>query len=135
MNVKKIKFDKSNNMKKENNIMRIIKGSLLAIIITIMALLIFSAILAYTNVSENVSTPVIFVIMIASVIVGGFVSLRKCEKNGLINGAIVGLIYILIIYILSSVFATSFGLNMYSVIMMIFAILAGILGGIIGVNI
>ena len=132
--MKKIMNEKDNN-KEENNFVKIIKGSLIAIILTIIMLLIFSVILTYTNVKESTSTPVIFGIMTISIIIGSIISVRKVKKNGLVNGAIVGGIYILTIYILSSVFATTFGLNLQAILMIIFAILAGILGGIIGVNI
>lgn len=124
-----------NNAKEEKNIVKIIKGSIISIILTIIMLLIFSIILAYTNVSESVATPVIFCITIISILAGSIISVRRVKKNGLVNGAIVGGIYILTIYILSSIFTTTFGLNMYAIIMIILSVLAGILGGIIGVNI
>jgi len=117
----KDKFMEEN--KEEKNFIKIIKGSLIAIILTIIMLLIFSVILTYTNVKESTSTPVIFGIMIISIIIGSIISVRKVKKNGLVNGAIVGGIYILTIYILSSVFATTFGLNLQAILMIIFAIL------------
>lgn len=130
-----VKEKGKNNAKEEKNIVKIIKGSIISIILTIIMLLIFSIILAYTNVSESVATPVIFCITIISILAGSIISVRRVKKNGLVNGAIVGGIYILTIYILSSIFTTTFGLNMYAIIMIILSVLAGILGGIIGVNI
>lgn len=134
MKIKKMSIEKNKDESQEKNMIKIIKGSLLAIVITIVALLIFSVILTYTNVKESTTVPVIFAVMVISIIIGSFISVRKVKKKGLINGAIVGLIYIITIYILSSIFATTFALNMYSFLMIIFAVLAGILGGIMGVN-
>ena len=116
------------------NLFKIIKGSFIAIIISIIGLLIFSAILAYTNVNENISVYVILTIMGISLFLGSLISARKEKKQGMINGGLVGLIYILIIYLLSSIFATSFSINIYTIIMFIIAIFSGIIGGIIGVN-
>lgn len=130
-----VKEKGKNNAKEEKNIVKIIKGSIISIILTIIMLLIFSIILAYTNVSESAATPVVFCITIISILAGSIISVRRAKKNGLVNGAIVGGIYILTIYILSSIFTTTFGLNMYAIIMIILSVLAGILGGIIGVNI
>ena len=120
---------------KKNNLIKILKGSIISIVITIVLLLIFSALLAYTNLNENVSTYVIIAIMGISIIIGSLISTRKVKKNGMINGGLVGLIYIIFIYILSSIFITTFGsINIYTIIMIIIAIITGIIGGIIGVN-
>lgn len=130
-----VKEKGKNKTKEERNIIKIIKGSAISLILTIIMLILFSIILTYTNVNESIATPVIFVITIISILTGSIISVRKVKKNGLVNGAIVGGIYILTIYILSSVFVTTFALNMYAIIMIILSVLAGILGGIIGVNI
>ena len=120
---------------KEKNLIKILKGSLMSIIITIVLLLIFSALLAYTNLNESISTYVIIGVMGISIIIGSLMSTKKVKKNGMVNGGLVGLIYILVIYILSSIFAVTFGgINVYTIIMFIVAIITGILGGIIGVN-
>ena len=120
---------------KKYNLIKILKGSIISIVITIVLLLIFSALLAYTNLNENVSTYVIIAIMGISIIIGSLISTRKVKKNGMINGELVGLIYIIFIYILSSIFITTFGsINIYTIIMIIIAIITGIIGGIIGVN-
>lgn len=117
------------------NIINIIKGTMIAIIITLLALLIFSALLTYTDIKESTIKPVIIVITAISILLGSGISTRKIKKMGLINGGIVGLIYILSIYLLSSITGTGFALNMYSIMMIIAGIIAGVLGGIIGVNI
>ena len=116
------------------NIINIIKGSTVAIIITLIGLLIFATVLTYTDVGEETIKPVIIVITAISILIGSGISTRKIKKMGLINGGIVGLIYILLIYIASSITGSGFALNMYSVMMLIASVIAGILGGIIGVN-
>lgn len=117
------------------NIIKIIKGSVGGIILTLILLLIFAAVLTYTNVEESTIKPVIIVITVISILVGSSISTLKIKKNGMINGAIVGLIYILTIYLISSITGSGFALNIYSIIMIIAAIISGVIGGIIGVNI
>lgn len=121
--------------KEEGNFVKIIKGSLLSIILTTICLIIFSIILAYTNVPESTMIPVITIITAISILVGSIISVSKIEKKGILNGAFVGLIYILIIYVISSIVKGNFGININSVILIVSAIVAGMLGGIIGVNI
>lgn len=116
------------------NIIRIVKGSIIAILITLVMLLIFAVILTYTSLRENVINPVIIVISIISILIGSSISTLKINKNGLLNGGLVGIIYILTIYLLSSITSSGFGLNLYAILMIVFSIIAGMVGGIIGVN-
>ena len=120
---------------KENNIIaRIGKGILIAMIITIVSLIIFSIILANTNITENLVNPVIMIITAISILVASSIENTKIKKNGLLNGGIIGGGYILIIYLVSSILNWKFTLNQQSIIMIVSAIVFGVLGGIIGVN-
>ena len=117
------------------NIIRIIKGSLLAIIISVIFLTIFAVLLTYTSLSENSITPVVLAIVGLSILMGSYLSTKKIQQKGILNGAIVGIIYMLILYIVSSVILMDFSLNVSSFIMIGCGIVAGIIGGIIGVNV
>ena len=119
----------------ENNFfINIFKGVGIAFIITIVLLLIFSAILTFTNIYESVINPVIITATGISILIGSSIGNNKIKKNGLLNGALVGAIYILIIYIVSSLLNWRFNLNMQSLIMIAVGMIFGMLGGIIGVN-
>ena len=119
----------------ENNFfVNLIKGVGIAFIFTIILLIIFSAILTFTNINENVINPVIITITGISILIGSSIANNKIKKNGLLNGALVGAIYILIIYIISSLLNWRFGLNLQSLIMIVVGMIFGMLGGIIGVN-
>lgn len=117
-----------------NNIKKILIGSGVSIIITIIGLIIFASLLTYTSIAESVIPTVTIILTVISILIGSSISMSNVRKNGIINGSIVGLIYILTIYILSSLIEGSFSLNTYSIIMIIGSVLAGALGGIIGVN-
>ena len=118
----------------ENNITKIIKGSVLAIIITLIILLILAMLLSYTSMSENVITPIIIIITAVSIMIGSIFSSIKIRKQGIINGTIVRSIYIVTIYTLSSILYQNFSMSTNTIIMIIAGILAGATGGIIGVN-
>ena len=115
-------------MEKENKFIKnIAKGIFISLIATIVFLLIFSIILTYSNVKEDIINPVI-------ILIGSSISSMKIGKNGLLNGGIIGGFYILIIYTISSILNWKFGLNLQAIILIIVGIVFGILGGIIGVN-
>lgn len=117
-----------------SNLIRILKGTGFAVVITLILLLIYSCLLTYTNINEKTMPAVVIIVTALSIFVGSFISSSNIRKNGLTNGALVGLIYILVIYLLSSIISGNFGLSIASVIMIIASIMAGAIGGIIGVN-
>ena len=118
-----------------NSILNVFKGVLISIIFTVVALAIFSCLLAYTSISENLINPVIIVVTGISILAGSSIGNRKQTKNGILNGALVGGIYILLIYILSSILNSgNFALTLNSVIVIIVGSIGGIIGGIIGAN-
>ena len=130
----------------ENNIKRIIKGSIFSIVITLIGLLVYSTIitligllvysiiLSYTSVSESTMPATIIIITAVSILIGSTISTSNIKKNGIVNGVLVGIIYIAIIYLISSIVTGNFLLNTNSIIMVIASTLTGALGGIIGVN-
>lgn len=118
----------------KKNIITIIKGSLIAIMITCILLFFLSIALAYTNLKEEVSTPIIIGTIAISIIIGSIISSKKVKRKGIINGGAVGAIYIITIYLISSIILGDFSFNMYSLITIAISIFMGILGGIIGVN-
>lgn len=129
------KLIKEKNDTESKNIVKIIKGSTVAIIITLLGLLIYSVILASTEIGENTINYVVIGISALSILIGSIISVSKIAKNGMLNGAIVGGIYIVIIYLLSSIINLNFDINSYSIILISFSMVAGMLGGVIGVNI
>lgn len=117
-----------------NSVVRILKGSIISIITTLILLIIFSAMLTYININENTIPTVIIICTALSILIGSQIATSKIKKNGILNGALVGIIYIAFLYIISSCITKNFSLNNYSIIMMLVSILIGGVGGIIGVN-
>lgn len=112
----------------------ILRSIIIAYLISVFLIVIYSLLLANTNISESTIPTVTFVISLISVFIGSSLSLIKIREKGLINGGIVGFFYIMILYLLSSIFSVGFGINGYSFSMIIFNVLIGMIGGIIGVN-
>ena len=123
-------------MDKNNTFFKIIKGVGIAIIFTFTCLTIFSILLTYTNLSENLIQPVVISITGMSILAGSFLVTRKIKKNGIIKGITVGIIYIMLIYLVSSIVNNlNFKLNIESIVMISIGIICGAVGGFIGVNV
>lgn len=122
-----------NFFKSKNKSICIIRGILISLIFTLIMLTIFSALLVYTNLSEQTIKPVIITITGISILLGSSIETRKIHKNGLVNGATIGAIYMLSLYIISSCLNSNFELSLISAIMIIIGIVGGAAGGIIGI--
>lgn len=120
-----IKLGKDNE---KINIRNILIGSSISMIISIICLLIFSAILVNTNIKESTIKPVVIIITGISILIGSSITTIRIKKNGILNGGMIGGLYIAIIYILSSIAFTGFELNVDSIIIIIASILTGMLG-------
>lgn len=124
-------LDNANN----NNMIVITKGIIISFIITFVSIFILAIILTYSDLSENLISPIIIGITAVSILIGTSISTIKLSKNGILNGGIIGFIYIISIYIISSITSVGFEVNIQSIIMIIASIIAGMIGGIVGVNI
>ena len=118
-----------------NVIIKISKGIVIAFLITLISVFLFSVILTYTDISEKIIPIAIVILMFISILIGTIISMRKTSKNGMLNGAIIGGSYVILLYLISSVLNTGFSMNIYTIIMIITGTIAGVIGGIISVNI
>lgn len=112
----------------------IIKGVIISIISTLIFLFIFSILLTYTNISENLINPFIIIITAISILIGSSIGNLNMKRNGLLNGAIIGGIYLISIYLISGIMSQNFILTTQSIIVIILGMICGMLGGIVGVN-
>ena len=135
MNISNIaSVKKIEDISKDKSSIKIIKGTVISIILSLILLTIYAALLSYTSISESAMVPVIITITGISILIGSSISSMHIKKQGMLNGALVGLIYMLTIYILSSIFLSSFEININSIIMISVGIVTGMIGGVIGVN-
>lgn len=130
----KNKINILNKKTTNSRLIKILSGSIISIIISILGFFIFAIILTNTDIKEDVIPLVIIIISIISILVGSIISSKKLNKKGIINGAFVGIIYISSIYFLSSFILVGFELNLYSIIIIIGSVISGMIGGIVGIN-
>ena len=111
------------------------KGTIIAIAISIVSILIFSWLFVKTNIKEESINTIIIIISGVSLLIGTSISSIILKKYGIINGIVISVIYMIVLYLASSFVNKDFSINAKTIYMLITGIVLGILGGIIGVNI
>ncbi len=112
----------------------ILKGVLFTYILNLIFLLVYAAVLTYTDVSESTIPTVIFVINLLGIFISTSITSIKIKENGMKYGAIIAAIYIVTLYLFGTFAGTGLSLTSYAIATIIFNILIGMAGGIVGVN-
>lgn len=123
----------STSIKREENknlFLSVLSGTVVAISVTLILILLFALIIRFCNISDNWIFPVNQVIKIISMFIGAVVFLKKHREKGFVKGILLGVTYYLLSYIIFSILqgGFSFGINnLYDLI------LTTLMGGIIGI--
>ena len=112
----------------------VIKGSLVAVSISLVLILIFALIIKFLNVPENFIMPINQIIKIVSIFIGCFTALKTYKQKGLITGVIIGLMYTTLAFLIFSILGGTFTLNLSFFVDCLFAMLIGGICGIFSVN-
>lgn len=116
-------------------IFSVIKGLVVAYLVSIPAFLLFALILTNTDFPEKYKSIAVIITTIVSIFAAGMTATRGSRSRGWLNGGVVGFIYMLVLYLLSSIIYRNFSIDRYVVTMAIIGILTGAVGGITGINI
>lgn len=127
---KEFKFGKINDFW-----LGVIKGSLWAVSLSLISILIFAVIIRFTNISDSFIMPVNQIIKVFSILIGTFMSAKAYPQKGLKMGFFVGLIYSVLAYLIFSILSTRFSFSMTTIIDFVFASIIGAICGVFAVNI
>lgn len=133
------KIRKKRTVKQENNSFLqesiiVLKGSVIAIIITLVCIVISAFIWQYADLQDSVMKPVMQGIRILSIAIGGAFAARLSINKGWLKGAAAGLIYVFFASIISIMSGSSVSFNMILLSDIITAAVVGAIGGAIGIN-
>ena len=131
----KAKINSSEGGKGLKLLFTILKGSLIALCMSLVLVLVFAFLLKFTNLPDSIIYPVNEVIKGISVFVGVFISLRKSKELGLISGLLIGLVYTIIAFLVFSLLSMNFAFDLTFLTDIIFGAIIGAICGIICVNI
>ena len=120
---------------KTNILKSIIKGTLMAISISLIGICIFAFILRFFDISVGLIKPINQIIKILSVLFGVFYGLKKTTEMGLISGFAIGLLYTIIAFVIFSILNGGFSFDSTLINDVIFGAISGSISGIVVVNV
>lgn len=122
-------FLKKDNINKKS---AFITGGVIGVIITLMAMLVFSAILLFLDIDRAYAIPFATISVAIGCFFSGHYTAKKIGDKGYLIGLITGAVVFVVITALSLIMGNSISLNtlFHFIIMM----LSSLVGGIMGVN-
>ena len=131
----KLKAKKS-GLKISNNalIINTLKGTLTAVCVSLVLVLLFAFLLKFTNIPESTITPVNQVIKGLSIFIGVFIGVKKSKELGLLSGLLIGLFYTFLAFIIFACLSGVFEFDLTFLTDILFGAVMGSICGIICVN-
>lgn len=120
--------------KRSNLVWNIFKGSVCALCVSLLLVLVFAFLLKFTNISDSAIYPVNQVIKGVSVFLGVFVGMKKSKELGLVSGLLIGIIYTVLAFFIFSLLAGSITFDLSFLTDIAFGGIIGAVCGIICVN-
>lgn len=117
----------------ENLFFNIIKGIIVAMLISFALIVIFALCLKWFVLDDVWIVPITLVIKAVSVLFGAMVAV-KGESKGLVKGALFGGVYIIFAFIVFSILAGTFELGLGFLLDLAFSVVLGAIVGIVKVN-
>lgn len=112
----------------------LIKGSVVALIITLISILLFAVVLKFFELSDGLIMPINQLIKIISIFFGVKVMLKNCKEKGLIRGILLGVVYTLLSYLIFALLSRSFIFDLSVIFDILFGAAIGGICGVIVVN-
>ena len=128
-------MEKSKKMFNKSSVLCVIKGSMIAIIVSLVCILFFAFIVKLFGLSDNSLKIVNQIIKIISIMLGTFLALKKCKQNGLLKGLVIGLCYTFFAFLIFSALNGNFLFEKSLLNDIIFGGITGAICGIISANI
>lgn len=108
----------------------LIKGSIVALLISMVGILLFALFIKFIVVSDSVIGWVNQIIKALSILFGVRTTLRACPGKGLVKGTLLGLLYTLLAYLVFSFLSVSISFDVTTIIDLVFG---GVMGAICGI--
>ena len=122
---------KSYSLKTNKSGLQVIKGAIGALVISLIAILIFAFIIKFTGLADSFIKQINQVIKIVSIFFGNVVMLKKVDEKKIGNGILVGILYTIIAFLLFSLLNGSFDFNLTLLIDILFGGLIGLISTVI----
>ncbi len=115
--------------------MKYVRGALVAVSISLVAILIFALLIRLLGISDGAIMPINQIIKILSIFFGVWFALRNDRTKGAMRGAIIGLVYTILAYLVFSILSGSFAFDISTFNDILFGTAIGAICGVIIVNV
>lgn len=113
---------------------QVLKGVLISVSFTLVAILLFALVIKYVGITENLISPINQVIKVVSIFFGTYFALKKDCSKGLVKGLFIGVLYTALAYILFAALSRSLNVNLTLLNDILFGMIIGAICGVIVVN-
>jgi putative membrane protein (TIGR04086 family) len=110
------------------------RGSVFAVLLTLLCIILFAVIMQLSSLTESIIRPVVQVVRILSIAVGGIYAAGKGVRRGWLKGAGTGILYVILVSLIGIFSGGKFAFDRIFLSDMIMAIIVGTVGGAIGIN-
>ena len=122
-------------MTEKGSYVYIAEGVFRGFVLTLIAILIYSAVTRFVNLSDTVTNTTLMIITLLSVMYGAIFAVKKINKRGWVVGLLIGAIYITIVYVVSLVANSGVGaFDVSNLVRFALALAVGALSGMLGIN-
>lgn len=111
------------------------EGVIRALIFTIIAIVIFSAIGNSNDIPQAITSTFYIVITMLSIIYGSIFATRKINKNGWVNGLLVSAVYLVFVVVVSKLAGNESIIGASMLLRIVIGLAVGMLSGMLGINI
>ena len=131
---------KNKDLVKDNNekvsfLGAVLKGSLMALSVCLILILIFAFVLRFCSISDSLIKPINQIIKTISIMIGVFVGLKKSKEMGLMSGLCIGFLFTIIAFVAFSILDGHFEFGISLLNDCLFGSIVGAICGIIAVNV
>ncbi len=117
-----------------NSLKTVLIAAAIAAIISVIAFLITGLLLTFTSLPQSSLEPLVFVVTLISVIIGGIISGKNAPKSGWIYGGAAAVLYFIAAFLISSAVNCKMIFNLHCLSMFATSVIGGCFGGILGIN-
>lgn len=114
--------------------LQVLKGSVTAVSITLVLILLFALLLRFTNISDKVIMPVNQVIKVVSIFFGVYSALKYHKEKGWVKGMLIGLTYSVLAFVVFAILSSSINFGLSTLLDIVFGAIVGGIVGVIVVN-
>lgn len=128
-------MSKTDKIKNNSFIVPVIKGSLIAVAISLVGILFFAFLIKLFGIADGWLKPINQVIKAISIFIGVFLGLKNDNEKGLVKGLIIGLAYTFVAFVVFSILNGKFNFDKTLLTDVLFGGITGAICGVIAVNI